>query len=116
MSTDHAQKPREYEQTAEESDSRRICVVGLGYVGLPIAVEFDQAGHSVAGFDIDPEKIEQLTTGHDPTGDVGADGISSCDVEFTTDAAVMGNNINGETRCVLSRYGTVKSNQRTTTT
>jgi len=90
VSTDHIQKPKEDEQTAEESDGRRICVVGLGYVGLPIAVEFDQAGHSVAGFDIDPDKIEQLTTGHDPTGDVGDAGISSCDVEFTTDAAVMG--------------------------
>jgi len=103
VSTDHIQKPREYEQTAEETDSRRICVVGLGYVGLPIAVEFDQAGHSVAGFDIDPDKIEQLTSGHDPTGDVGADGISSCDVEFTTDGTVLADSTNWATHCVFSQ-------------
>ncbi len=89
MSTDQLRTSRDDKENSEKLDSRQICVVGLGYVGLPIAVEFDQAGHSVAGFDIDPEKIGQLTTGHDPTGDVGADGISSCDVEFTTNAAVM---------------------------
>ena len=35
----------------------KICVIGLGYVGLPLAVEFAKAGFTVTGFDLDKEKI-----------------------------------------------------------
>ncbi len=63
----------------------RICVVGLGYVGLPLAQAFDSAGHEVWGFDIDPEKIETLEAGVDPTGDVGDEAIATSAIEFTTD-------------------------------
>jgi len=70
-------------------DTATICVVGLGYVGLPIAFEFDRVGHTVIGFDIDPDKIQQLTDGHDPTGDVGDEGIKECDVDFTTESAAI---------------------------
>ena len=41
----------------------RIGVIGLGYVGLPLAIEFVKAGFPVAGFDIDPEKIKLLKKG-----------------------------------------------------
>ena len=60
-----------------------VCVVGLGYVGLPLAYEFDRAGYDVIGFDVDAEKIEQLRAGVDPTGDVGSDALGTCDVRFT---------------------------------
>lgn len=66
-----------------------ICVVGLGYVGLPIATAFDQAGYDVIGFDIDPEKIERLTAGEDPTGDVGAKRIERAEITFTTDETAL---------------------------
>ena len=39
-----------------ESRQARVGVVGLGYVGLPLAVEFAQAGFSVTGIDIDQRK------------------------------------------------------------
>ena len=39
----------------------RLSVVGLGYVGLPLAVLLAEAGFSVVGIDSDPEKIEELT-------------------------------------------------------
>jgi len=37
--------------------SARIGIIGLGYVGLPEAVMFAQAGFSVTGFDVDPERV-----------------------------------------------------------
>lgn len=41
----------------------RIGIIGLGYVGLPLAIEFFKAGFSVTGFDIDPWKIDLLKKG-----------------------------------------------------
>ena len=40
----------------------KIGVVGLGYVGLPLTIEFANAGFNVTGFDVDPEKIDTLTS------------------------------------------------------
>jgi len=40
-----------------------IGVVGLGYVGLPLIMEFSKAGYNIIGFDIDPEKTEMLNRG-----------------------------------------------------
>jgi UDP-N-acetyl-D-glucosamine dehydrogenase len=40
-----------------------VGIVGLGYVGLPLARAFAQAGHRVLGFDIDPKKIERIERG-----------------------------------------------------
>ncbi|RQG94024.1 nucleotide sugar dehydrogenase [Natrarchaeobius chitinivorans] len=62
-----------------------ISVVGLGYVGLPLAYEFDDEGHDVRGYDIDPEKIDTLESGIDPTGDVGDEAIGQSSIEFTSD-------------------------------
>ena len=45
------------------SRTARIGVIGLGYVGLPLAIEFVKAGFPVTGFDIDPEKIKLLKQG-----------------------------------------------------
>jgi UDP-N-acetyl-D-glucosamine dehydrogenase len=46
-----------------ESREARIGVIGLGYVGLPLAVEFARAGFDVTGFDIDAEKVRSLEAG-----------------------------------------------------
>ncbi len=67
-----------------------VCVVGLGYVGLPLAVEFDRVGHDVIGYDVDSEKISRLRSGSDPTGDVGDDELAVCDVSFTADESAIG--------------------------
>ena len=48
---------------------RSIAVVGLGYVGLPIAVAFGKQG-PVVGFDINKTKIDELRRGIDRTGEV----------------------------------------------
>jgi len=65
--------------------TRSICVVGLGYVGLPLAVAFDEADHTVIGFDIDREKVSQLHHGVDPTDDIGGERIDDSTIEFTDD-------------------------------
>jgi len=67
----------------------RICLVGLGYVGLPLAVEFDAAGHRVTGFDLDEAKVGALARGIDTTGDLGDEAISSSDVGFSADPAAI---------------------------
>jgi UDP-N-acetyl-D-galactosamine dehydrogenase len=54
-----------------------------------LAYEFDSEGHDVWGFDISADKIDTLTSGIDPTGDVGDDRISACEIEFSTDPVVI---------------------------
>lgn len=49
---------------------RHISVIGLGYVGLPVAAAFGRAGYQVLGFDIDARRIAELSTGRDRTGEV----------------------------------------------
>ncbi len=46
-----------------KNQKANIGVIGLGYVGLPLVIEFGRAGFSVTGFDIDKNKVEQLTAG-----------------------------------------------------
>mmetsp|Transcript_16470 Transcript_16470/g.13314 ORF Transcript_16470/g.13314 Transcript_16470/m.13314 type:complete len:380 (-) Transcript_16470:28-1167(-) len=48
----------------------KVCVVGNGYVGLPLAVLTKQSGHQVIGFDADPKKVEMLQSGVSPIDDV----------------------------------------------
>lgn len=52
------------------SKSGRICVIGLGYVGLPLAMSFAKAGLSVLGIDISKEKIKKINEGYSPVLDV----------------------------------------------
>jgi UDP-N-acetyl-D-glucosamine dehydrogenase len=50
--------------------SARIAVVGLGYAGLPMAIEFARAGFSVIGLDVEAHKVAQITAGHSPVSNV----------------------------------------------
>ena len=63
----------------------RISLVGLGYVGMPIAVEFAKRGVEVVGFDLNKAKIDLYKAGIDPTKEVGDDAIKASTVEFTAD-------------------------------
>lgn len=64
-----------------------LSLVGLGYVGMPIAVEFAKRGVKVIGFDLNAAKIETYKSGIDPTKEVGDDVIKNTVVEFTSDEA-----------------------------
>ena len=62
-----------------------IAVIGLGYVGLPLAVEFGKI-RDVIGFDISRHRIEELRTGHDSTREVDAEELSGVEhLRFTSD-------------------------------
>lgn len=59
-----------------ESKELVVGVVGLGYVGLPLAVEKANAGYKVIGFDVLPEKVKMVNEGHNYIGDVVDDELS----------------------------------------
>lgn len=61
-----------------------ISLVGLGYVGMPIAVAFAKKGINVIGFDLNKKKIELYKKGIDPTKEVGDKEIKSSKVWFTS--------------------------------
>jgi len=56
----------------------RIGVIGLGYVGLPLAVEFAREGFDVTGFDVDAWKVSELNAGRSYILDVETEDVASC--------------------------------------
>ena len=63
----------------------KLSLVGLGYVGMPIALAFANEGVSVVGFDLNKAKIDLYKSGVDPTHEVGDEAIKKTTVEFTAD-------------------------------
>lgn len=70
-----------YEKLLNKEEN--LALVGLGYVGMPIAVAFAKKGINVIGFDLNKEKIENYKSGYDPTREVGDEVICNTTVEFT---------------------------------
>ena len=66
------------------SQKEKLALVGLGYVGMPIAIAFANEGLNVVGFDLNKKKIELYKSGIDPTREVGNDVIANTTVEFTS--------------------------------
>ncbi|MEB7722862.1 nucleotide sugar dehydrogenase [Staphylococcus equorum] len=64
---------------------RNIAVVGLGYVGLPVAVTFGNK-HKVIGFDINEERIQELKNGYDRTNEVTSENLGETSIDFTSDS------------------------------
>ncbi|MFC6962224.1 nucleotide sugar dehydrogenase [Halocatena marina] len=71
------------------SETTTICIVGQGYVGLPLALAFDEEGYEVIGYDISERKIDALSDGFDPSGDHADETIADSSVAFTTDASTI---------------------------
>ena len=69
------------------SHNRRIAVVGLGYVGLPVATAFARSGVPVIGFDIDRKRVDELRAGHDRTLEVASADLSQANLKFEYDSA-----------------------------
>ena len=69
----------------------RIGIIGLGYVGLPLAVEFAKAGFEVTGFDVDVAKVAAINKGHSYIGDVSSEDVAAASkagkLSATTDMA-----------------------------
>lgn len=68
-----------------------LALVGLGYVGMPIAVAFAEKGLKVIGFDLNKEKIDLYKSGVDPTLEVGNEVIKNTAVQFTSDETDLQN-------------------------
>jgi UDP-N-acetyl-D-galactosamine dehydrogenase len=71
------------------SHARKIAVIGLGYVGLPVAVSFGRSGVPVLGFDVDPLRVKELRDGHDRGREVEAGDLVQDTLHFTTDPAEL---------------------------
>ncbi len=61
---------------------KKLAIIGLGYVGLPIALEFAKK-ISVIGFDINADRIEMMKAGIDPSKELEKESFNGCDIEFT---------------------------------
>ena len=65
----------------------KLAVVGLGYVGLPLAVAFAEEGVDVIGYNRSQGRIDMYKSGVDPTHEVGDERIAASTVDFTADPA-----------------------------
>ena len=54
-----------------------VGIVGLGYVGLPLAVEMAEAGYKTIGFDVQAKKVESVNAGHNYIGDIVGDKLKN---------------------------------------
>src|SRR5665213_1912074 len=61
---------------------KKLAVIGLGYVGLPIALEFAKK-ISVIGFDISAERIKLMQNSIDPSNELESSAFADTDIEFT---------------------------------
>lgn len=80
-------------QTKIQEKKATVGIIGLGYVGLPLAVEFGQAGFSVVGIDIDQKKIEAINHGNSYIQDVSSEDVAQLvqtgHLKATTDFSVL---------------------------
>ncbi|MBM3228056.1 nucleotide sugar dehydrogenase [Candidatus Peribacteria bacterium] len=66
-----------------------ICVVGLGYVGLPLAHGFAKKGYPTIGYDIDEKRIAELNAGHDRTNELSAKELREVTINFSASPKVI---------------------------
>src|SRR5437763_16600109 len=90
--TKRIREPNVKQQMHKELIDRKakLAVIGLGYVGLPIALEFARK-ISVIGFDINEKRIEMMKQGTDPSNELEKEAFENCDIEFTSDLDTLRN-------------------------
>jgi UDP-N-acetyl-D-galactosamine dehydrogenase len=67
-----------------------LCIVGLGYVGLPLAAAFGRAGYEVHGYDISERRIAELAQNIDRTKELTEAQLKEAGMQFSTDPSVIG--------------------------
>ena len=70
--------------------NRKISVIGLGYVGLPVAIAFAEAGFNVVGFDTNTNRIKELTDAYDKTFEVENERLDNPNIAYTDKADDIG--------------------------
>jgi UDP-N-acetyl-D-galactosamine dehydrogenase len=71
------------------SHGRKLGIIGLGYVGLPVAVAFARTGVPVIGFEIDPERVQELRSGHDRTLEVTPADLKQATLRFENEPSSL---------------------------
>jgi UDP-N-acetyl-D-galactosamine dehydrogenase len=66
-----------------------ICIVGLGYVGLPLAHAFAAKGYVTSGFDISAHRVKELQEGKDSTGELTPAQLAEVDLPVSTDPTII---------------------------
>jgi UDP-N-acetyl-D-glucosamine dehydrogenase len=69
--------------------SARIAIVGLGYAGLPMALEFAGAGFPTVGLDVDVHKVSTINRGQSPVSNVTDAEVKACDLTASTDPSIL---------------------------
>jgi UDP-N-acetyl-D-glucosamine/UDP-N-acetyl-D-galactosamine dehydrogenase len=81
----------ELKRMSEKLASECIAVIGLGYVGLPVALAFGRKFESVIGFDVNQHRISALAKGEDDTGEFSAEDLHSVNLTLTIDPTALAN-------------------------
>ncbi len=63
---------------------QNISVIGLGYVGLPVSIAFDEAKYNVVGFDLNKNRINELNSNIDKTGEIKKERLINNKINFTS--------------------------------
>lgn len=71
------------------AQNEKIAVVGLGYVGLPLALAVAEVFDDCIGFDIDSKKVAQLKSGRDPALEVAPEALQATRLQITADAQAL---------------------------
>src|SRR5262249_21672871 len=88
-------EPRARAMAGEPSPGDAVAIIGLGYVGLPLAVALARGQQrtggsgSIVGFDINPRRIELLRQGHDHTGEVETEALRSAKIHYSADPSEL---------------------------
>ena len=69
--------------------TERVAIVGLGYVGLPVALAFARKFEGTVGFDISEARIDALRANHDWTGEVDSEGLERSTLQLTCDPVAL---------------------------
>ena len=88
--------------------SEKIAVIGLGYVGLPVALAFAKCFPQTVGFDVNVKKIEELKRHVDRTGEVSDEALAASSIDFSSDPADLA----GTTFFVVAVPTPVDANRR----
>lgn len=67
----------------------KICVIGLGYVGLPLVLAFDRAGQKVSGFDLSKQRIAELRNNFDHTQETRTSELKRAQIEYSADPKIL---------------------------
>ena len=73
-----------------QAKQEKIAVLGLGYVGLPLALALARSGFEVIGFDTDPRHVAALRDGHDRNGEVAPESIRTGNARFSDQPEDLG--------------------------